>query len=195
MSEDLISKIPTSRRVVLDLGMGDGQLLANLSNNEKESFFIGIEINPDRFSQASSFIKNQNVQLINDSFEKIIPLFRDNSISQVFYILPDPKYIDKNHKAEWERLYKLIYNKMKKYGTFILITEITNELFQPVENKILNAEMTWIKNSFESLGYVTLECYEGYPEKYTTSFIRTFRGDLERIRILYFEFIKVNNQK
>lgn len=192
MSEDLISKIPTSRRLVLDLGMGDGQLVTNLSNKEKDSFFIGIEINPDRFIQAYSSIKNQNVQLINDSFEKILPLFKDNSISQVFYILPDPKYIDKNHKSNWERFYKLLYNKIKKHGTFILITEITNELFQPVENKMLNDEISWIKNFFESLGYVTLECYEGYPEEYTTSFLRTFSGDLQRIRILYFEFIKTN---
>lgn len=192
MSEDLVSKIPTSRRLVLDLGMGDGQLVTNLSNKEKDSFFIGIEINPDRFIQAYSSIKNQNVQLINDSFEKILPLFKDNSISQVFYILPDPKYIDKNHKSNWERFYKLLYNKIKKHGTFILITEITNELFQPVENKMLNDEISWIKNFFESLGYVTLECYEGYPEEYTTSFLRTFSGDLQRIRILYFEFIKTN---
>ncbi|MDR4512186.1 MAG: methyltransferase domain-containing protein [Nitrososphaeraceae archaeon] len=192
MSEDLISKIPTSRRLVLDLGMGDGQLVANLSNKEKDSFHIGIEINPDRFIQASSSIKNQNVHLINDNFEKILPLFKDNSISQVFYILPDPKYIDKNHKPDLERFYKLLYNKIKKHGTFILITEITNELFQPVENKVLNDEISWITNFFESLGYVTLECHEGYPEEYTTSFLRTFSGDLERIRILYFEFIKTN---
>lgn len=190
MIEDLISEIPKSRRIVLDLGTGDGRLLGNISYKDKKSFFIGIEINPDHFRQASSIIKSQNVKLINGSFEKILPLFKDNSINQVFSILPDPKFIDKNHKHEWENLYKLIYNKLEQLGIFILITEITNELFQPVEDNVLYNEMIWMKNFFEALGYITVECSEGYPEKYATSFLKTFSGDMRRIRILYFEFIK-----
>jgi tRNA G46 methylase TrmB len=191
MIEDLLSELPVSRKIVLELGMGDGKLIKNLSEKEKEFFFIGIEINSDRFRQASLSITRENVKIINNSFDRILPLFRNASINKIIYVLPDPKFIDKNQKQNWEKLYKLIYNKLEQNGIFILITEITNELLQPVEDDFLYEEMSWIKNFFESLGYITLKHYEGYPEKYTTSFLESFSGDKERIRILFFEFTKI----
>ncbi len=190
MNKKLLSEMPKSLKLVVELGMGDGRLIKDLSEKEKENYFIGIEINTERFQEASSNIKSNNVKLINNSFDEVLPLFGDNSINKVIYILPDPKFIDKNHKQKWSKLYKIIYNKLEHKGSFILITEITDALLQPVSDELFFGEMIWLKEFFESIGFITIDCSEGPHEQYNTYFLKIFKGDTQRIRIIYFKFVK-----
>ena len=190
MNKKFLSEMPKSLKLVVELGMGDGRLIKELSEKEKENYFIGIEINTERFQEASSNIKSNNVKLINNSFDEVLPLFGDNSISKVIYILPDPKFIDKNHIQEWSRLYKIIYNKLEQKGSFILITEITDALLRPVSDELFFEEMIWMKEFFESIGFAVMDCSEGPPENYNTYFLKIFKGDTKRIRMIYFKFVK-----
>lgn len=190
MSKEFLDDIPKDKKLVLELGMGDGNLIKLLSEKNHDCFFIGIEKNESHFNKAKYNIKSQNVKIIHTLFESVLPLFEDNSIYKVISVLPDPKYIDMNYKSNWEILYKIIYKKLVKQGKFILITEITDELFQPVSNNEFYKEVENLKQIFQSIGFIVVNTFEGYQENYMTSFLEEFSGDPKRIRIINFEFTK-----
>ena len=190
MSKEFLDDIPKDKKLVLELGMGDGNLIKLLSEKNHDYFFIGIEKNESHFNKAKYNIKSQNVKIIHTLFELVLPLFEDNSIYKVISVLPDPKYIDMNYKSNWEILYKIIYKKLVKQGKFILITEITDELFQPVSNNEFYKEVENLKQIFQSIGFIVVNTFEGYQENYMTSFLEKFSGDPKRIRIINFEFTK-----
>ena len=191
MYKAFLDDIPKDKRLVLELGMGDGNLIKLLSEKEDQDYyFIGIEKNESYFNKAKYGIKSQNVKILNTLFESVLPLFEDNTIYKVISVLPDPKYIDMNYKSNWEILYKIIYRKLVKQGKFILITEITDELFQPVSNNKFYKAVENLKQIFQSIGFIVVNAFEGYQENYMTSFLQEFSGDPKRIRIINFEFTK-----
>lgn len=190
MSKDFLDDIPKDKKLVVELGMGDGNLIKLLSEKNQDYYFIGIEKQESYFNKAKYGIKSQNVKILHALFETVLPLFEDNSIHKFISVLPDPKYIDKNYKSNWEILYKIIHKKLVKQGKFILITEITDELFQPVSNKEFYKEVENLKQIFQSIGFIVLNAFEGYQESYMTSFLQKFNGDPKRIRIINFEFTK-----
>jgi len=187
--KEFLDDIPKDKKLVLELGIGDGNLIKLLSEKNQDYYFIGIE-KKESYFKAKSNIKSQNVKILHTSFEAVLPLFEDNSIYKVISVLPDPKYIDKNYKSNWEILYKVIYKKLVRQGKFILITEITDELFQPVSNNEFYKEVEYLKQIFQSIGFIVLNVFEGYQENYMTSFLQEFSGDPKRIRIINFEFTK-----
>ena len=190
ISKEFLDDIPKDKKLVLELGIGDGNLIKLLSEKNQDYYFIGIEKKEIYFNKAKSSIKSQNVKILHTSFEAVLPLFEDNSINKVISVLPDPKYIGKNYKSNWEILYKVIYKKLVRQGKFILITEITDELFQSVSNNEFYKEVEYLKQIFQSIGFIVLNVFEGYQENYTTSFLQEFSGDPKRIRIINFEFTK-----
>jgi tRNA G46 methylase TrmB len=191
MYKAFLDDIPKDKRLVLELGMGDGNLIKLLAEKEDQDYyFIGIEKNESYFNKAKYSIKSQNVKILNTLFESVLPLFEDNTIYKVISVLPDPKYIDMNYKSNWEILYKIIYKKLVKQGKFILITEITDELFQPVSNNKFYKAVENLKQIFQSIGFIVVNAFEGYQENYMTSFLQEFSGDPKRIRIINFEFTK-----
>ena len=192
MIENLFHNLPKNKKIIVELGMGDGKLL-NLLSNSKHNFdcyFIGIEKKEENFNIAKKNIKSPNVMLLNYSFETILPLFNDESVHKVILVLPDPKYIDKTYRYEWELFYKTIYKKLQKNGIFILITEITNELLEPVTDNYFYKEVNNLKQIFKSIGFILLKDFEGIQENYVSSYLQLFSGDPLRIRIINFEFIK-----
>ncbi|MGI0001314.1 MAG: methyltransferase domain-containing protein, partial [Nitrososphaeraceae archaeon] len=152
--KEFLDDIPKDKKLVLELGIGDGNLIKLLSEKNQDYYFIGIEKKESYFNKAKSSIKSQNVKILHTSFEAVLPLFEDNSIYKVISVLPDPKYIDKNYKSNWEILYKVIYKKLVRQGKFILITEITDELFQPVSNNEFYKEVEYLKQIFQSIGFI-----------------------------------------
>jgi tRNA G46 methylase TrmB len=188
--KEFLDDIPKDKKLVLELGIGDGNLIKLLAEKNQDYYFIGIEKKESYFNKAKSSIKSKNVKILHTSFEAVLPLFEDNSIYKVISVLPDPKYIDKNYKSNWEILYKVIYKKLVRQGKLILITEITDELFQPVSNNEFYKEVEYLKQIFQSIGFIVLNVFEGYQENYITSFLQEFSGDPKRIRIINFEFTK-----
>jgi tRNA G46 methylase TrmB len=190
MNKKFLNNIPKNKKIVVELGMGDGNLIKSLSEKNHDYYFIGIEIKEEYFNKAKYNIKSPNVMLLNLSFEDVLPLFEDESIYKIISVLPDPKYIDINYRKKWEIFYKIVYKKLLKKGLFILITEITDELFQPVSNNYFYKEVDNLKQIFQSIGFIILNKFEGYQENYMTSFLQIFNGDPKRIRIINFEFTK-----
>jgi tRNA G46 methylase TrmB len=175
---------------VVELGMGDGRLLESLAKRNSNSLFIGIELDSNQYREAQSRISLSNVVIINSSFEDIVPRFLDESIDQFISVLPDPAFIDNTRQEHWRPFYTTVYFKLKKGGKLRLVTELTDELWQPVSNESYSKWADWLKCSFMSLGFTLSSQKEGAPRRYLSHCLRQFRGDPQRIRLITLDLLK-----
>jgi tRNA G46 methylase TrmB len=177
-------------RLVVELGMGDGTLLETLAKRDRNSIYIGIELDNEQCEQARSRIGLSNVIIMNSSFEDLVPTFQDESVDQFIAVLPDPAFIDEKKEEQWKPLYKSLYDKLKKQGCFRLVTELTDELLQPVSDDRYSAWADWLKSCFISFGF-TLACQqEGTPRQYLSRCIKQFKADPQRIRMITLDLFK-----
>ena len=191
-----------SRRLIVELGMGDGLLLKKLIeqncdiqlvSNTTRATYVGIEIDKKQYDMAKARIRaNKNVFLLNAPQEDILPLFPNNSIDQILYVLPDPKYIDKLKQSEWESFYKASYSKLKNQGLLRLVTELTNDLLDPVSDEEYETWIQWLSNTFQTIGFTIKEIMHLPPDGITTRYLIQFGGDIERIRIATLDLMKEN---
>ena len=173
-------------KVIVELGIGNGQLLEKIAGDDRDvhTIYIGIEINANLYDMAKSRIGLSNVILIKGSYEAVIATFPDNSIDKVISILPSPQFIDQSKQDIWESFYKCLFTKLKKNGLFQLVTELTNDLFEPVSDDMYNDWVTWLICTFNGMGYKVLSKKDGPPRGYSTTYLDQFKGDSKRIKIL-----------
>jgi tRNA G46 methylase TrmB len=181
----------TYPKVIVELGMGDGRLLEDLAKQDSYSLYVGIELSSEHCEEARSRIKLDNVVFLNGSCEEILSGFSDASVDRFVTVLPDPAYIDEKKEAKWQPFYKTLYAKLKIGGTFQLVTEITDELLQPVSDSEYARWRDWLEASFLSLGFaLDGEPILGAPRGYSTRCLDLFTGDPERIRIATLNLVK-----
>lgn len=178
-------------RVIVELGMGDGRLLEALATADKDSLYVGIEIDAEQCGQARSRITEDNVLILQGSIEEIIPSLPDDSVDLFISVLPDPAFIDEARHEGWRNFYAQVHSKLKAGGTLQLVTELTDELFQPVTDKSLRKWAGWLETAFTSLGFVKTSSMDGAPAKYSSRCLDQFRGDQERIRMVTMNFAKL----
>ena len=177
-------------KVVVELGMGDGRLLESLARSDASSLYLGIELDPELCRLAESRAAIANMKILKGSFEDIVPAFPNGSVDRFIAVLPDPGYIDENKQVLWKPLYKTAYAKLKIAGTLELVTEMTDELLQPVGNEEYKKWAEWLKSSFLSIGFALKSQQEGAPAQYSSRCLDQFRGDPERIRLTTIELAK-----
>jgi tRNA G46 methylase TrmB len=170
--------------------MGDGILLEALAKDDDNSIYIGIERDNEQCRQARSRIALSNVIIMNSSFDDIVPTFLNESIDQFIVVLPDPAFIDEKREERWKPFYKSVYYKLKKQGSLVLVTELTDELLQPVSDDQYFTWADWLKSCFLSLGFTLANQHDGAPRQYLSRCIRQFRGDPERIRMITLNLLK-----
>ncbi|HEX2558333.1 MAG TPA: methyltransferase domain-containing protein [Nitrososphaera sp.] len=175
-------------KVTVELGMGDGRLLESLAKNDS-GLYVGIELNSEQCGQARSRIALDNVLILDGSFEDIVPAFPDTSVDRFVAVLPDPAYIDEKKQDRWKPFYKVVNAKLKPGGTFQLVTEMTDELLQPVSDGDYERWSGWLAKSFSSIGFI-VDRREGAPARYSSRCLDQFRGDPERIRIVTLDMAK-----
>jgi hypothetical protein len=105
-------------------------------------------------------------------------------------VLPDPIFIDEKREEQWKLFYKSVHYKLKKEGRLQLVTELTDELFQPVSDDRYSAWADWLRSCFLSLGFTLAGQQEGAPRQYVSRCIKQFSGDPERIRMITLELLK-----
>jgi SAM-dependent methyltransferase len=172
--------------VVIELGIGDGQLLEAVINyeNSPNTCYVGIEIDAAQIQKARDRMTGKNIFLINESIEKVIPLLPDNCVHHFIFVLPPPKYIDRKMESQWTLLYQKIYKKLKENGTLTLVTEVTNDLLEPVSNDEFRSWKTWLASIFVSFGFTLREVFNECPLHYRSHFLEQFRSDQLRIKII-----------
>lgn len=188
MSEPFI--VPPHTRTIVELGMGDGNVLLALAEKDPETIYIGIELDEAQCAQARSRIHLQNVFVMHGSFADIVPRFPDESIDGFIAILPDPSFIDEKKESQWRPFYEALHAKLKRPGAFRLVTEMTDELLQPVGNDAFDLWTVWLVETFRSLGFKVAELKEDSPAEYSSRCLDQFRGDHERIRMITIDFVK-----
>ncbi|MGH9992409.1 MAG: methyltransferase domain-containing protein [Nitrososphaera sp.] len=186
----LADTIEVFPRVVVELGMGDGRLLESLARYDSRALHVGIEIDDEQCRQASSWIRLSNVLVLNGAFEEVLQQFPDASVDTFLAVLPGPPYIEETEADRWRPLYKLAHKKLKSRGAFRLITELTDELLQPVSDSQYSAWTERLRAEFISLGFVVSGWREGAPPEYSSRCLDQFRGDPQRIRLVTFDLVK-----
>jgi tRNA G46 methylase TrmB len=204
MSSDKLMKLSFalkgSSKVIVELGMGDGRLLKKLVDKGSDiklnpstltPTYIGIEIDKKQFEVAEEHLKlNENVILLNASFEQVLPMLHDDSIDQILGVLPDPAFIDKPNQNRWHSFYEIVYSKLKTGGLLRLVTELTNDLLEPVPDQVYDNWVNWLSGVFRSIGFTILDCRDRTPPAYSTRCLTQFMGDPERIRIVTLDLLK-----
>ena len=183
-------KLVAFPRVVIELGMGDGRLLEILAKADHRCLHVGVELDIDQCNQASSRVTLDNVLILNRSFEELLSGLADGSVERFVAVLPDPAYIDENKSERWKPMYALAYQKLRRGGTFQLVTELTDELLQPVSDSEFARWKEWLMSTFSSLGFIISGAREGAPPDYSTRCLDQFRGDSERIRVVTLDLTK-----
>jgi tRNA G46 methylase TrmB len=176
----------------MELGMGDGRHLCELSRDAQNTntLFIGIENDATLFTEAARYINANNVLLINDNFENRITDFKNETIDKVIMILPDPKYIDRHYYDDWMSLYANIFLKLKKLGELEIVTEIIDELLQPVSDVAYHTWAKWLVEAFVKIGFGVADILNGAPVNYASTCLDRFTQDPERIRLMTLRLVK-----
>ncbi|HEY7777279.1 MAG TPA: hypothetical protein VIA09_01950, partial [Nitrososphaeraceae archaeon] len=125
-----------------------------------------------------------NVYLINESFEKVILCFPDNYVDEFILVLPSPDYIDKSKESRWSSFYRDIFTKLKVNGSLLIITEIINDLLEPVTDYEFKIWKNWLRGKFISLGFIIKETYDDSPKNFRSRYLEQFKGDKSRIKIV-----------
>ena len=188
----IVSTLSTFDKVVVELGMGDGQLLDQIMEyrNSPKTCYVGIEVDSKQIQTAHHKLKGKNIYLINDSFEKIIPFFPNNYVDEFIFVLPPPNYIDKNMVGQWTSLYQNVYKKLKMRGTLTIVTEIINDLLEPVSNDEFSSWKNWLISKFVSIGFRLNDIFDDSPSHYNSHFLDQFRGDKLRIKLVTIILVK-----
>jgi SAM-dependent methyltransferase len=181
-----VSTISAFDKVIVELGMGDGQLLAKIleSGNSPNTCYVGIEIDPEQIQKARDKLRGRNTYLINESFENALSYFPDNHVDEFIFVLPPPSYIDKSMESQWILLYQNIYKKLKEKGTLTIVTEIINDLLEPVSDIEFRSWKNWLSSKFVSIGFITKEMFDDSPCRYSSHFLDQFKGDRLRIKLI-----------
>ena len=58
------SIVPSHTRTIVELGMGDGQLIESLAKGDPETIYIGVELDAQQSAQAKSRMRLQNVFVV-----------------------------------------------------------------------------------------------------------------------------------
>ena len=187
LSGDKLALYP---RVVVELGMGDGRLLGSLARADNRSLYIGIEIDETQCGKARSQLSAENIMLLHGSFEDFVPTLPDCSVDMFMAVLPDPGFIDRGRYNTWKPFYARLLFKLKRGGTFQLVTELTDDLLQPVSDDSYHEWTAWLMQTFASLGFTVAGLHDGAPPEYSTRCLDQFRGDTQRIRIVTMNLTK-----
>ena len=185
MIQSDLSIISKYEKVIVELGSGDGRLLKKLVGNEpnRNILAIGIELDTSQYEKSCDLIEKNNMHFINNSFEVLLPDFPDESIDSIIFVLPAPRYIDNDFQELWVPFYQIVLKKLKETGSLILVTELTDDLFQPVPASDFVAWKYWLESVFVSIGF-KLRTMDGVPSNFSSQFLDQFKGDPERIKIV-----------
>ena len=156
-SEVNFQKSLSNKVIVLDIGCGEGEFIAELASRHPDKEFLGVEIKYGRIIKCLRKTKLNDLSNLKFALcdatifiEKILP---SNSLNKVFINNPDPWPKEKHQKNKLIRasFLKALYSKMKRKGALYIKTD-SREYFEKIKEDIKKTKFSIdrTKNNFDS---------------------------------------------
>jgi len=156
-SEINFQKSLSNKVIVLDIGCGEGEFIAELASRHPDKEFLGVEIKYGRIIKCLRKTKLNNLSNLKFALcdatifiEKILP---PNSLNKVFINNPDPWPKEKHEKNKLIRpsFLKSLYSKMKRKSALYIKTDST-DYFKKIKEDIKKTKFSidTTKNNFDS---------------------------------------------
>ena len=120
-------RIRQYERLVVEIGSGHGELIANLSQKRPDDLFIGFEIISKFMRMGMRRLSSvDNARIFKAEAYGIIPLiFADETIDETYILFPDPWHKKRHHKrrpltTEW---FNILHRKTVAGGSFLFATD------------------------------------------------------------------------
>ena len=157
----------SNRKLIIEIGFGNGEILIDSALRNPDDNFIGIEVYESGIGQCLIHLsekKMSNVRLINEDAKHILNhSFKDQAIDQINIFFPDPWPKKKHHKRRLinQEFILLIGKKLKKNGCINIATDwddyaeqiidVFNKsnLFKKTNNLKLNLETKFEKRGLK----------------------------------------------
>ena len=125
-NEYFLNQKPPKR---LDIGCGRGLFLLSLAENNKDTNILGIEVRQWCCEWLQNYITNERIQncgILRYCVANGLDFIEAESISEVFYLFPDPWIKAKHHKRRAFNLFFLeeIYRLLEQDGKLYLATDL-----------------------------------------------------------------------
>tara|TARA_B110000438_G_scaffold271986_1_gene290339 strand:- start:52 stop:729 length:678 start_codon:yes stop_codon:yes gene_type:complete len=118
-----------NRKLIIEIGFGNGEILIDSALRNPNNNFIGIEVYESGIGQCLIHLSDKklsNVRLINEDAKHVLNYsFKDQAIDQINIFFPDPWPKKKHHKRRLinEEFILLIQKKLKKNGCINIATD------------------------------------------------------------------------
>lgn len=116
-------------RIVLEIGIGNGDAIIDMAENDPQSFYIGIEVHEPGIGRCLNRIAAKslpNVRLIcHDAIEVMQSMLPPHSLDRILLFFPDPWHKKRHHKRRIvNQLFRdLCYQLLAKGGYVHLATD------------------------------------------------------------------------
>ena len=116
-------------RVKLEIGIGNGDALVNMAENDPRSFYIGIEVHEPGIGRCLNQISSRsltNIRLIcHDAVEVMQHMLTDNSLDRILLFFPDPWHKKRHNKRRIvnQQFRDLCYRLLRNGGCIHLATD------------------------------------------------------------------------
>ncbi len=118
-----MEQIPLNVKRVLDLGTGDGKLLALVKQKNPQAKGVAIDFSESMLKLAKQkFEKNKKVQVIKHDLNKPLPITKLGKFDLVISGLAIHHLIHKRKK----QLYQEIFNLLESQGTFLNLEHVAS---------------------------------------------------------------------
>ncbi len=125
--------------IVMEIGFGDGDALAQMAANHPEQNFIGVEVHTPGVGSLLIKIEElalSNVRVFNhDAVEVLNASVGDGALDRIQLFFPDPWHKKRHHKRRIlsENFIALLHRKMKSGGVFHFATDWEDYAYQALE--------------------------------------------------------------
>tara|TARA_B110000438_G_scaffold76751_1_gene76935 strand:- start:911 stop:1504 length:594 start_codon:yes stop_codon:yes gene_type:complete len=156
-SEVNFQKSLSNKVIVLDIGCGEGEFIAELASRHPDKEFLGVEIKYGRIIKCLRKAKLNDLSNLKFALcdatifiEKILP---SNSLNKVFINNPDPWPKEKHEKNKLIRpsFLRSLYSKMKRKSALYIKTD-SRDYFKKIKEDIKKTKFSidTTKNNFDS---------------------------------------------
>ncbi len=126
------------KKVLLEIGFGNGEHLVHLAREEKDAMVIGCEVFINSFVVGLKLAKDagvKNLRFYNNDSRYLLEAMQENSIDKVYILFPDPWPKKKQFKRRIisKATLDMLHGRLRKGGVIRVATDIDSYFEQMLE--------------------------------------------------------------